>query len=84
MRFVGEQRYGGDFAADGGWIPSFVIFDVGLRVIPTSGWLEGLILSATVDNLFDKRYFDYGEYFGSHYIYPAACRSFLVTVRYEF
>lgn len=84
MRFVGEQRYGGDFAADGGWIPSFVIFDVGLRLMPTSGWLKGLILSATVDNLFDKRYFDYGEYFGSHYIYPAACRSFLVTVRYEF
>lgn len=84
VRFVGEQRYGGDFAAEGGWMPAFVLFDVGLKVKPVSGWLEGVTIAVTVDNLLDKRYFDYGEYFGSHYVYPAAGRSFLITVRYEF
>ena len=84
VRFVGEQRYGGDFAAEGGWMPSYTIFDVGVKAKPTWGWLEGLTISLTIDNLFDKRYFDYGEYFGSHYIYPAAARSFMITVRYEF
>ena len=38
----------------------------------------------TVDNLFDKRYCDYGEYFDPWYVYPAAGRSFIFTVRYEF
>ena len=84
VRFVGEQRYGGDFAAEGGWMPSYTIFDVGVKAKLTWGWLDGFTISLTIDNLFDKRYFDYGEYFGSHYIYPAAARSFMITVRYEF
>ena len=41
-------------------------------------------LSMTVDNLFDRRYCDYGEYFDPWYVYPAAGRSFMFTVRYEF
>jgi outer membrane receptor protein involved in Fe transport len=38
----------------------------------------------TADNLFDRRYCDYGEYFDPWYVYPAAGRSFMFTVRYEF
>lgn len=83
-RFVGEQRYGSDFAGQGGMIPDYGIFDVGVRVLPTWGWAKGLTVACTVDNLFDKRYIDYGEYSDSWYVYPAAGRSFLVTVRYEF
>ena len=83
-RFVGEQRYGGDFANQGGTIPSYGIFDLGVRVMPTLGWLDGFTFAFTIDNLFDKRYCDYGEYFGSHYIYPACGRTFLFTIRYEF
>lgn len=83
-RFVGEQRYGSDFAGQGGMIPNYGIFDVGVRVLPTWGWAKGLTVACTVDNLFDKRYIDYGDYVDPWYVYPAAGRSFLVTVRYEF
>lgn len=83
-RFVGEQRYGSDFAGRGGMMPDYGIFDVGVRLLPTWGWTKGLMVACTVDNLFDKRYFDYGEYFDPWYVYPAAGRSFLFTVRYEF
>ena len=83
-RFVGSQRYGSDFAAKGGSIPAYGIFDVGVRLLPTWSWAKGLTVALTVDNLFDQRYFDYGEYFDPWYVYPAAGRTFMVTVRYEF
>ncbi len=83
-RFVGEQRYGSDFAAEGGVIPGYGLFDVGARFLPTWGWAKGLTVALTVDNLLDHRYFDYGEYFGTRYVYPGAARTFMVTVRYEF
>ena len=83
-RFVGEQRYGGDYAGNGGMMPCYGVFDIGLRVMPTWRWLEGFTFAVTCDNLFDKRYCDYGEYFDPWYVYPAAGRSFLFTVRYEF
>lgn len=84
FRFVGEQRYGGDFAGRGGMIPNYCLFDVGARVMPTWRWLEGFTFALTVDNLFDRRYFDYGEYFDPWYVYPGARRTFMFTVRYEF
>ena len=84
FRFVGEQRYGSDFAGAGGMIPNYCLFDVGLRVMPSWRWLKGFTFALTVDNLFDKRYFDYGEYFDPWYVYPAAGRCFTFTVRYEF
>lgn len=84
FRFVGRQRYGGDFANVGGRIPAYGLFDCGFRLLPTWSWLEGVVLSFTVDNLFDRRYFDYGEYFNPWYVYPAAGRSFLFTLRVEF
>ena len=46
--------------------------------------LDGFTFAFTVDNLFDRRYCDYGEYFDPWYVYPAAGRSFIFTVRYEF
>ena len=84
FRFVGEQRYGGDFAGRGGMMPNYCLFDAGLRVMPTWGWLDGFTFALTVDNLFDRRYFDYGEYFDPWYVYPGARRTFMLTVRYEF
>ena len=44
--------------------------------------IEGFKFSVTVDNLFDKEYCDYATY-GTDW-YPAAGRSFMFTVRYEF
>ena len=83
-RFVGAQRYGSDFANEGGKLPSYTIFDLGLRVMPSWRRLSGYTFAFTIDNLFDKRYCDYGEYFGSHYVYPACGRTFMFTIRYEF
>lgn len=83
-RFVGEQRYGGDFAGRGGMMPAYGIFDAGVRFMPAWRRLDGLTFALTVDNLFDKRYCDYGEYFDPWYVYPAAGRCFMFTVRYEF
>ena len=84
FRFVGEQRYGSDFAGRGGMMPNYCLFDAGVRVMPTWKWLDGFTFALTVDNLFDRRYFDYGEYFDPWYVYPGARRTFMFTVRYEF
>ncbi|MBR2983809.1 MAG: TonB-dependent receptor, partial [Kiritimatiellae bacterium] len=83
-RFVGEQRYGGDFAGRGGMMPHYGVFDIGMRLMPAWKRLDGFTFAFTVDNLFDRRYCDYGEYFDPWYVYPAAGRSFIFTVRYEF
>lgn len=84
VRFVGEQRHGGDFANAGGKLPCATLFDCGLRVMP--GWeaAKGLSFSFDVDNLFDRRYASYGEYFGSWYVYPGNGRAFLFSVRCDF
>ena len=83
-RFVGEQRYGGDYAGKGGMLPHYGIFDVGMRFMPTWSYLDGFTFAFTVDNLFDRRYCDWGEYFDPWYVYPAAGRSVMFSVRYEF
>lgn len=83
-RFVGRQRYGSDFTGAGGSLPAFGIFDLGLRFKPEWKWLEGFTFAFVIDNLLNRRYSDYGEFFGAHYVYPACGRSFLFTVRYEF
>ena len=84
FRFVGKQRYGSDFAGNGGMMPNYCLFDAGVRVMPTWRWLNGFTFAFTVDNLFDRKYFDYGEYFDPWYVYPGARRTFMFTVRYEF
>lgn len=83
-RFVGEQRYGSDYAGAGGMMPDYGIFDLGMRFMPTWSFLDGFTFAFTVDNLFDKRYCDFGEYFDPWYVYPAAGRSVTFTVRYVF
>jgi outer membrane receptor protein involved in Fe transport len=83
-RFVGEQRYGGDYAGRGGMMPHYAVFDVGMRFMPTWPHLDGFTFAFTVDNLFDRRYCDYGEYFDPWYVYPAAGRSVMFSVRREF
>lgn len=83
-RFIGQQRYGGDFGNEGGYLPTAGIFDIGFRILPSKQGQEGLKFAFTVDNLFDKRYCDYGEYFGSHYVYPASGRTFMFSVLYEY
>lgn len=87
FRFVDRQRLDSDFAGETKELPSFGVFDLGVRVKPTCGFLEDFTFAFTIDNLFDKRYADYGVYNGpwaANAYYPACARSFLFTVRYEF
>ena len=84
-RFVGRQRYDYDFDGNGGMMPNYSLFDAGVRVMPTWGWLDGFTFAFTVDNLFDRKYFDYaGYYYGASYVYPGARRTYMFTIRYEF
>lgn len=55
--------------------------------MPTWKYLNGFTFAFTIDNLFDRRYADYGVYNGpwaTDSFYPANKRNFLFTVRYEF
>ena len=84
FRFVGKQRYGSDFAGNGGMMPNYCLFDAGVRAMPTWRWLDGFTFAFTIDNLFDRKYCDYGEYFDPWYVYPGSRRTFMFTIRYEF
>lgn len=79
-RFQSDMYSCSDFANDADTLSWFGVFHVGVTYEPT--FLEGLRISAVVDNLFDERYCDFSTY-GTQY-YPAAGRSFAVTVRYAF
>ena len=83
FRYQGDMYCCSDFGNDYREIPWYGIFSVGATYEPTfAEWIEGFKFSVTVDNLFDKAYCDYATY-GTDW-YPAAGRSFMFTVRYEF
>ncbi len=70
-----------------GRISAVSVFRVGCRYEPTWWRLEGVSLSCFCDNLFDANYCDYAVAnvnTGVNAWYPAAGRSFVFTVRYEF
>ena len=86
-RLVGARYAISDTPNANGRLPSVSVFRVGCRYEPTFWNLEGLSVSFTCDNLFDKDYCDYAVASvtsGENAWYPAAGRSFLFTVRYEF
>ncbi len=86
-RFIGRQRLDSDFDNASKPLPNFGVFDLGCRAMPTWKYLNGFTFAFTIDNLFDRRYADYGVYNGpwaTNSFYPANKRSFLFTVRYEF
>ena len=63
-------------------VAAFGLFNVGVEYSPTFCGLDGLRLYFVVDNLFDKDYCDYTTYGTS--FYPAAGRSYMFSVRYDF
>ena len=70
-----------------GRLPAANVFRIGCRYEPTWWKLEGLSFAFTCDNLFDENYCDYAVASvtsGENAWYPAAGRSFMFTVRYEF
>ena len=82
-RFQSDMTSASDFNNDYDAIGWFGVFHLGATYEPTfAEWARGFKLTVTVDNLFDERYCDYATY-GANY-YPAAGRSFTVSLRYEF
>ena len=86
-RMIGSRYAISDTPNANGRLPVASLFRVGCRYEPTWWKLEGLTLSFTCENLFDQNYCDYAVASvssGENAYYPAAGRSFMFTVRYEF
>ena len=81
-RFRSECFSTSDFGNEYEKVPSCGLFNAGVQYSPTFWSLDGLVVTFTVDNLFDKDYCDYTTY-GRNY-WPAAGRSYMFTIRYEF
>ena len=81
-RFRSECFSTSDFGNEYEKVPSCGLFNAGVQYAPTLWNLDGLVVTFTVDNLFDKDYCDYTTY-GRCY-WPAAGRSYMLSVRYEF
>jgi len=82
-RFQGEMFSASDFNNDFDTIGWYGVFHIGATYEPDfAEWVRGFALSLTVDNLFDERYCDYVTW-GANY-YPAAGRSYMITLRYTF
>ena len=86
-RMIGSRYAISDTPNANGRLPVASVFRLGCRYEPTWWKLEGLSLSFTCDNLFDRNYCDYAVASvtsGENAWYPAAGRSFMFTVRYAF
>ena len=86
-RLIGTRYAISDYANEHERLPVESLFRVGCRYEPTWWKLEGLSISFTCENLFDRQYCDYAvASAGSDALawYPASGRSFMLTIRYEF
>jgi len=82
-RFQGDMVTASDFNNDYDTLGWYGVFHLGATYEPTfAEWVRGFKLTLTIDNLFDERSCDYATY-GANY-YPAAGRSYTITLRYEF
>lgn len=83
VRFVAKERLAGDFAGEHGFLPSSVVFDLGLEYRPR--WCEGLRVGFTCDNLLDRAYVDYAQWSDATgaSCYPATGRTFMFTIACE-
>ena len=81
--FVASQVLAGDFDNEHGHLPCYSLFDV--KAIYEPHWAQGWKISFIVENLLDRRYCDFAGWsdYGGAYYYPAAGRSFMVTISYE-
>ena len=86
-RLVGVRYAISDTPNANGRLSAVSVFRLGCRYEPSFWHLEGLSFAFTCDNLFDESYCDYAVASvtsGKNAYYPAAGRSLLFTVRYEF
>ena len=85
-RFLSTRRAYSDFRNEGARLASVGVFHLGAEYAPDWAPIKGLRFGVTVDNLFDRHYADAAtrSVSGSEVYYPAAGRSVLFTVSYEF
>lgn len=85
-RFLSSRRAYSDFANEGQRLASYGVVHVGAQYKPTCAVLKGFTFALTVDNLLDRHYADAATRSASRYevYYPAAGRSFMLSVSYEF
>ena len=86
-RLIGARYAISDTPNANGRLPAANVFRIGCRYEPTWWKLEGLSFAFSCDNLFDENYCDYAVASvtsGENAWYPAAGRSFMFTIRYEF
>lgn len=81
-RYTGEQYTISDLKNEYRKLKGYVLFSLGLEYEFAFEPLKGLVLAFDVDNLFDRDYCDYATY-GANF-YPAAGRSFNITIRWTF
>ena len=81
-RYTGEQYTISDLKNEYRKLKGYVLFSLGLEYEFDFEPLKGLVLAFDVDNLFDRDYCDYATY-GANF-YPAAGRSFNITIRWTF
>lgn len=81
-RYTSEQYTISDLKNEYRKLKGYVLFSLGLEYEFSFEPLKGLVLAFDVDNLFDRDYCDYATY-GANF-YPAAGRSFNITLRWTF
>ncbi len=87
FRFLSKQHPFSDFSNESRRLPSCSLFHIGAQYAPEQAWLRGLKFSVVIDNLFNRAYADTAVRRGGStdaVYYPAAGRSVMFTVRYEF
>jgi len=85
-RYRASCRKISDFRNTEERVASYGVFNLGVQYSPSFCGLDGLKLSFVVDNLFDRDYCDYEVYsaWSGNAYYPAAGRSYMFSVRYDF
>lgn len=83
FRFVSDQIPAGDFEREAEKLPSYSLFDLAINYEPS--WAEGWRFGLVVDNLFDRSYCDFAGWsdFSGAYYYPAAGRTFQMSLSYS-
>ena len=85
-RFLSARRAFSDFANQGSRVASAGVFHLGAKYEPEAGMLAGMRFGIVVDNLLDRRYADAAvrSQAGEEVFYPAAGRSVMFTVGWDF
>lgn len=84
FRFISSRRAYSDFANEGDRLAGHSVFHAGVQYAPD--FLRGLKATLAVDNLFDRHYADCAVrgVSGNEVYYPAAGRTAMLSLSYEF